>query len=68
MADEPVVVIKVQPEKAGNSVEGKTELIIGIESDEVDAVIHKTLIMTVIQVVCEQTTKTAALIFAKFIN
>lgn len=36
MADDPVVVIKAQPEKAGNGVEGKTEQIIGIESDEVD--------------------------------
>ena len=37
VADEPVVVIKAQPEKAGNGVEGKTELIIGIKSEEVDA-------------------------------
>jgi hypothetical protein len=37
VADEPVVVIKAQPEKAGNGVEGKTELIIGIVSDEVDS-------------------------------
>lgn len=37
MADEPVVVIKAQPEKAGNGVEGKTERIIGIESDEIDS-------------------------------
>ena len=37
VADEPVVAINAQPKKAGNGAEGKTERIIGIESNEVDS-------------------------------
>ena len=33
MADEPVIVTKTQPMKAGNGVEEKTELTISIEFD-----------------------------------